>query len=108
MIAEGTSATALEKSVINTYNAKLVAKAKAFATANSGATTYTYDSNAKVTQILNSPTAYGLVDATSYGDMAKDAWCKCHFVPAFTPTSSLFCCCFLLILFGLVHLFGIS
>lgn len=76
MLAQGTSATALEKSVINTFNQKLVAKAAAFASANSGASTYTYDSNAKVTAILNSPTSYGLVDATSYGDVVKDAWCE--------------------------------
>lgn len=76
MLAQGTSATALEKSVITTFNQKLVAKAAAFASANSGASTYTYDSNAKVTKILDSPTSYGLVDATSYGDVVNDAWCK--------------------------------
>lgn len=106
MLSQGTSATALEKTVIDTFNTKLVAKAKAFATANSGATTYTYDSNAKVTQILNSPTTYGLVDATSYGDVVKDAWCKS---PSYRRLCTpLFClvfrCCFLLVLFGSVHL----
>lgn len=76
MIAQGTTATSLEKSVINTFNQKLVAAAASFMTSNAGVSAYTYDSNAKVTQILNNPTAYGLVDATSYGDVVKDAWCE--------------------------------
>lgn len=76
MIPQGTAATSLEKSVINTFNQKLVAKAAAFASANSGASAYTYDSNAKLTQILNNPTAYGFVDATSYGDVVNDVWCE--------------------------------
>lgn len=75
MLAQGSSAMTLEASVIATFNQKLVAKAASFAANNTGASTYTYDSNAKVTQILNNPTAYGLVDATSYGDVVNDAWC---------------------------------
>lgn len=75
MLAQGSSASALEASVIATFNQKLVAKAASFAANNAGASTYTYDSNAKITQILNNPKAYGLVDATSYGDVVNDAWC---------------------------------
>lgn len=81
MLAQSTSSQTLEGSVIATFNQKLVAAASSFASKNSGATTYTYDANAKVTQVLNSPTSYGFVDATSYGDVVHDCWCKCCWSP---------------------------
>ena len=42
------------------------------------ATAYYYDVATVVTNILNNPSSYGLQDATSYGDAANLAWCKCE------------------------------
>ncbi|KAG9009740.1 hypothetical protein FRB90_008161 [Tulasnella sp. 427] len=80
MLAQGSTSTAVEKSVINTFNTKLAAKISTFKSANSGTTTWLYDSNAKVTQILNSPTTYGFQDATSYGTASNLAWCNNYHV----------------------------
>lgn len=80
MLSQGSSSTALEKSVIDTYNTKLAAKVSAFKSSHSGTTTWLYDSNAKLIQILNSPTSYGFQDATSYGTASNLAWCNNYHV----------------------------
>ncbi|KAK7013839.1 carbohydrate esterase family 16 protein [Favolaschia claudopus] len=73
MLAQSTSSQALEKSVIQGFNTKLAAKISAFKANNTGVTTWTWDSNAAFTTILNSPTQYGFVDAVSYGNTG-DFW----------------------------------
>ncbi|KAJ7837904.1 hypothetical protein B0H13DRAFT_2239814 [Mycena leptocephala] len=73
MLAQSTSAQALEKSVIAGFNTKLAAKIAAFKAANSGVTTWIWDSNAAFTTILNSPTQFGFVDAVSFGNTG-DFW----------------------------------
>ncbi|GLB37982.1 putative cellulose-binding GDSL lipase acylhydrolase [Lyophyllum shimeji] len=74
MLSQGSSATAAEKTVITGFNSKLAAKVAAFKAANSGVSTWIWDSNAAFTTILNNPTAYGFVDATCYGSAANDFW----------------------------------
>ncbi|KIJ45101.1 carbohydrate esterase family 16 protein [Sphaerobolus stellatus SS14] len=73
MLAEPTSAQALEKSVIADFNTRLAANVNTFQAANSGVKTWLYDSNAAFTTILNSPQTYGFADATSYGN-ANSFW----------------------------------
>lgn len=73
MLAESAADQALEKSVITTFNSKLAAKITAWAAANSGVKTFLWDSNAAFTTVLNNPTAYGFVDAISYGNTG-DFW----------------------------------
>ncbi|KAJ7053048.1 hypothetical protein C8F01DRAFT_1375591 [Mycena amicta] len=73
MLAQSTSAQALEKSVLATFNSKLAAKISAFKAANSGVTTWLWDSNAAFTTILNSPQQFGFVDAVSFGNTG-DFW----------------------------------
>ncbi|TDL22924.1 hypothetical protein BD410DRAFT_722017 [Rickenella mellea] len=73
MLAQSASSQALEKSVINTFNSKLMAKASAFQSANSGSKTFVWDANSVFNTILNNPTAYGFSDATSFGG-AKSFW----------------------------------
>ncbi|KAJ7155637.1 fungal cellulose binding domain-containing protein [Mycena filopes] len=60
------------KSVINTFNAKMAAKVKAFKAQNRGVTTWTYDSYSTFTCILDDPTAYGLsANVTGFGDAGQ-------------------------------------
>ncbi|PPR01412.1 hypothetical protein CVT24_006250 [Panaeolus cyanescens] len=66
-LASNPESQALEKAVIEGYNTRLVAKAKAFQKANKGVTLYFWDSNKAFTRILDNPQAYGFKDATSYG-----------------------------------------
>ncbi|KII86056.1 carbohydrate esterase family 16 protein [Plicaturopsis crispa FD-325 SS-3] len=72
-IANGASDAALEKTVIDGFNAKLAPKIKAFAANYTDAKTWLYDSHAEFTKILDSPTTYGFADATSYGG-ENDFW----------------------------------
>jgi len=74
MLAQGTSATSLEKTVITGFNTKLAAKVSAFKAAHSGVSTYIWDSNTQFTTILNSPSTYGFKDAVSYGSDANEFW----------------------------------
>lgn len=86
MLAGPASAQALEKSVIDTFNDKLADKISEFKITHPGVfrlyrcmhvnpvlttdlqvRTYLWDSNSAFTTILNDPTKYGFVDATSYG-----------------------------------------
>ncbi|KAG9221383.1 hypothetical protein CCMSSC00406_0009832 [Pleurotus cornucopiae] len=57
----------MERVVINTFNAKLAAQAAAFKASHPGVETYIWDSHATFTRILDSPTTYGFVDATTFG-----------------------------------------
>ncbi|KAI0330409.1 hypothetical protein GY45DRAFT_1250928 [Cubamyces sp. BRFM 1775] len=73
MLSQAASAQALEKQVIAGYNSKLVARAAAFQAANDGVKTWIWDSNTAFSTVLDDPTAYGFVDATSYGGQG-DFW----------------------------------
>jgi phospholipase/lecithinase/hemolysin len=73
MIARGTSETSVEKVVITDFNQKLAAAAAAFKANHTGVSTWWYDSNTAFTTILDNPTQYGFVDATSYGSTG-DFW----------------------------------
>ena len=73
MLAQSTDSQALEKSVIADYNSKLITRANDFKTNNTGVTTWIWDSNSVFSTILDDPTAYGFVDATSYGNTG-DFW----------------------------------
>ncbi|KAJ8515182.1 hypothetical protein ONZ45_g7376 [Pleurotus djamor] len=65
---------ALEKSVIEGFNAKLIAKAADFKATHSGVTTFVWDSQPSFSRILDDPTAYGFIDATSYGSGSGIFW----------------------------------
>lgn len=67
-LGQSTSGRATLNSAISGFNSRLATKAFQFKSSNSGVTTYLYDSNAGFTKILNSPSQYGFVDATSYGN----------------------------------------
>ena len=73
MVAQGTSATSLEKSVIAGFNSKLTARVSNLTTTHSGVKTWLWDSNARFSQILDNPTAFGFVDNSSYGNTG-DFW----------------------------------
>lgn len=90
MLAQDASAQAAEKAMITDYNTKLAMRASQFAQNNTGVslfrsswdrkwadcrqvTTWLWDSNAAFTTVLNDPTAYGFVDAVSYGNTG-DFW----------------------------------
>ncbi|KAJ3002009.1 hypothetical protein NUW54_g6083 [Trametes sanguinea] len=73
MIRQGATAQALLKQTIAGYNAKLAARAASLQAANPGVQTWVWDSNAAFTTVLDDPTAYGFVDATSYGNPG-DFW----------------------------------
>ncbi|KAI0745782.1 hypothetical protein C8Q76DRAFT_780872 [Earliella scabrosa] len=73
MIGQGANAQAAEKKVIAGYNAKLVTRADAFKTANTGVKTWFWDSASDFTRILDNPTQFGFSDATSVGN-AKSFW----------------------------------
>jgi len=74
MLAQSASAQAAEKTIISGFNSKLAAKISAFKAANSDVSTWLWNSNAAFTTILNSPTTYGFVDATSYGSASNQFW----------------------------------
>ncbi|KAI0060552.1 hypothetical protein BV25DRAFT_1807045 [Artomyces pyxidatus] len=73
MLAQSTSAQALEKSVIADYNTKLASRAANLTSTHAGVKAWLYDANTAFTTILNSPQTYGFVDATSYGNTG-DFW----------------------------------
>ena len=94
MIGQGANAQAAEKRVIAGYNAKLVTRADAFKTTNTGVSipgaadqrnglispqvkTWLWDSASDFTRILDSPTQFGFSDATSVGN-AKSFWGCVH------------------------------
>ncbi|KAF7431070.1 hypothetical protein PC9H_006788 [Pleurotus ostreatus] len=63
-----------EKTVIQGFNTKLAAKIAAFKANHTGVETYTWDSSATFTRILDSPTTYGFRDATTFGDGTGIFW----------------------------------
>ncbi|KDQ26465.1 carbohydrate esterase family 16 protein [Pleurotus ostreatus PC15] len=63
-----------EKTVIQGFNSKLAAKIAAFKANHTGVETYTWDSSATFTRILDSPTTYGFRDATTFGDGTGIFW----------------------------------
>ena len=98
MLAQGTTATALEKSVIAGFNSKLADRVAWLKGNNTGVrrppavlfmaqmltssaarqvSTWIWDSNTDFTTILNAPTKYGFVDATSYGNTGDFWGCAC-------------------------------
>lgn len=92
MLAQAASAQSAEKTVIQGFNTKLAAKIAAFKANHTGVSTmfrfrfgatlkdsrqvetYTWDSSATFTRILNSPTTYGFKDATTFGDGTGIFW----------------------------------
>ncbi|TFK68483.1 hypothetical protein BDN72DRAFT_769249 [Pluteus cervinus] len=74
MLAQPASSQAGEKAVIQGYNAKLAAKIDAFRASHAGVKTFLWDSYTTFSTILDNPTAYGFVDATSYGSAANLFW----------------------------------
>ncbi|KAJ7663206.1 hypothetical protein DFH06DRAFT_345675 [Mycena polygramma] len=71
--AEGAAAQTLLKSVIADFNTRLAARVASFKAANSGTTTWLWDSNKAFAAILASPTQFGFVDGTSFGNPG-DFW----------------------------------
>ncbi|KAJ7737093.1 fungal cellulose binding domain-containing protein [Mycena metata] len=72
-----------EKSVINTYNAKLVAKVAEFKKKNHGVTTWVYDAYSIFTAILDDPTKYGFSsNITGYGDTGQFWGCVSFTYPS--------------------------
>ncbi|KAL5512574.1 hypothetical protein ACEPAG_3227 [Sanghuangporus baumii] len=67
MLQQSTDAQNLEKTVIAGYNSKLAVRATQFKANNTGVQTWVWDSNTAFTVILDNPTAFGFIDATSYG-----------------------------------------
>ncbi|KAJ8695466.1 hypothetical protein PTI98_008067 [Pleurotus ostreatus] len=74
MLAQEASAQSAEKTVIQGFNTKLAAKIAAFKANHTGVETYTWDSSATFTRILDSPTTYGFRDATTFGDGTGIFW----------------------------------
>jgi phospholipase/lecithinase/hemolysin len=87
MLAESAASQALEASVIADFNTKLATQVSSFKANNTGVTTWLWDSNAAFTTILNNPTAYGFVDAVSFGNTG-DFWGN-NYHPA-TPAHQIF------------------
>ncbi|KDQ12170.1 carbohydrate esterase family 16 protein [Botryobasidium botryosum FD-172 SS1] len=76
VLSRNATTRALEKSVIDTFNKKLIAKAQDFGLAHFlDANTWVYDANARLVQVLDNPTAFGFKDATSYGSDNDEVWC---------------------------------
>ncbi|KAF7378188.1 CBM1 domain-containing protein [Mycena sanguinolenta] len=71
--AEGTAAQAQLEAVITDFNTRLASRVSSFEASNSGVTTWLWDSNAVFTTILSDPTAFGFVDAVSFGNTG-DFW----------------------------------
>ncbi|APA08891.1 hypothetical protein SS1G_02708 [Sclerotinia sclerotiorum 1980 UF-70] len=66
MLAYGNSVTSLEANVISAYNTELKARVAAFESANTGLTTYVFDTQAPFNTALDAPTAYGATNATCF------------------------------------------
>ncbi|OCB85840.1 hypothetical protein A7U60_g7194 [Sanghuangporus baumii] len=67
MLQQSADARNLEKTGITGYNSKLAARATQLKANNTGVQTSVWDSNTAFTVILDNPTSFGFVDATSYG-----------------------------------------
>ncbi|KAJ7708156.1 hypothetical protein B0H17DRAFT_451779 [Mycena rosella] len=73
ILAEGATAQAQLKSVIDDFNTRLASRVASFKTNNTGVTTWLWDSNSVFTTILSAPTQFGFVDAVSFGNTG-DFW----------------------------------
>ncbi|KIM75765.1 carbohydrate esterase family 16 protein [Piloderma croceum F 1598] len=73
MLAQSATSQATEKAIIADFNYKLAERISAFKTNHSWVQTWLWDSNSAFTAVLNSPTSYGFVDVTSYGNPG-DFW----------------------------------
>ncbi|KAJ3979757.1 hypothetical protein F5890DRAFT_1633195, partial [Lentinula detonsa] len=67
MLSQSTEAQAMLKANIIDFNSQLVEFIDDFKASNAGVTTFLWDANTAFTTILNDPTAYGFIDAVSYG-----------------------------------------
>ncbi|KAF8829629.1 hypothetical protein HHX47_DHR3000547 [Lentinula edodes] len=67
-------AQAMLKANILDFNAQLIEFTDDFKTSNAGVTTFLWDANAAFTTILDDPTAYGFIDAVSYGTDTGYFW----------------------------------
>ncbi|KAF9037784.1 hypothetical protein BDZ89DRAFT_1061372 [Hymenopellis radicata] len=74
MLAQPASSQALENTVIQGFNAKLVTRANNLKSTHAGVKTFIWDSHAIFTRILDSPTTYGFKDATSFGTGSDIFW----------------------------------
>ncbi|CAE6333573.1 unnamed protein product [Rhizoctonia solani] len=79
MLSQSEDSRKAEAAVIDGFNAKLAARASAFASANSGASS-TSNLIFILDTLLNSPTTYGFQDATSYGSASNLMWCNDYHV----------------------------
>ncbi|KAI3608958.1 cellulose-binding gdsl lipase [Moniliophthora roreri] len=68
------SGASQEATVINGHNSRMATKIASFQASNAGVKTFSYDSYAAFTKILNNPTSYGFKDATSVGNAANNFW----------------------------------
>lgn len=73
MIAYGSSAQELEEGVILDFNQRLEAHIAAFKANNTGVNSWLFDSYTAFSTVLASPTTYGFVDNSSYGNTG-DFW----------------------------------
>ncbi|KAJ3714817.1 hypothetical protein C8R42DRAFT_682429 [Lentinula raphanica] len=74
MLAQSTEAQEMLKANILDFNSQLVEFIDDFKASNSGVTTFLWDANAAFTTILDDPTAYGFIDAVSYGTDVGYFW----------------------------------
>ncbi|KAJ3731585.1 hypothetical protein DFJ43DRAFT_1184418, partial [Lentinula guzmanii] len=74
MLSQSTEAQAMLKANILDFNSQLVEFIDDFKASNAGVTTFLWDANTAFTTILNDPTAYGFIDAVSYGTDSGYFW----------------------------------
>ncbi|KAJ3748325.1 hypothetical protein DFH05DRAFT_1588150, partial [Lentinula detonsa] len=74
MLSQSTEAQAMLKANIIDFNSQLVEFIDDFKASNEGVTTFLWDANTAFTTILNDPTAYGFIDAVSYGTDSGYFW----------------------------------
>ncbi|KAJ3874957.1 hypothetical protein F5051DRAFT_472141, partial [Lentinula edodes] len=74
MLSQDAQAQAMLKANILDFNAQLIEFTDDFKTSNAGVTTFLWDANAAFTTILDDPTAYGFIDAVSYGTDTGYFW----------------------------------
>ncbi|KAJ3932786.1 MAG: hypothetical protein NXY57DRAFT_1070909, partial [Lentinula lateritia] len=74
MLSQDAQAQAMLKANILDFNAQLIEFTNDFKASNAGVTTFLWDANAAFTTILDDPTAYGFIDAVSYGTDSGYFW----------------------------------
>jgi len=82
MLAQPESAQAGEKVVIDGFNKKLAERVAALEATHAGVKTFTWDSYAAFSKILDDPTAYGFKDGTTWG-VAEDIFWRSVFLRRF-------------------------